>query len=377
MKFHIIQPVVVNQNSRSPACASRCRCSILRCSSRMPPWDCTIAFGSPVVPARIEHPERVLERHARRTSSGSVVGDERRPSSSSPSTAVARARHRVDDRVQRLASGRTRARCTGSRAPPAAPSARSARSGRSRSARRSPASRTTRPRPATRTPGTPPRSRGCSACRRRRGRRARRPARAARWRSARVSARSSPHVHSTSSRSSPPAISAERVVRAPPERVLGVVERRPRKPLRAGHLPRREHASTALADPEAIPDRAPEPVEVLDRPALQLAVGLEAPLAHVLRPSSRAAAARRAGSRGSVASSVSHHAIRAAHGDRHALRHAPARGRLAAGHRGGRRRRPVRAQVPRRGAGPEGAGGRDRRRRAGPRRSGCRSPSWC
>ena len=36
-------------------------------------------------------------------------------------------------------------------------------------------------------------------------------------------------------------------------------------------------------------------------------------------------------------------------------------------HRGGRRRRPVRAQVPRRGAGAEGAGGGDRGRRAGPR----------
>ena len=50
MKFHIIQPVVVNQNSRSPACASTCRCSIFRCSSRIPPWPWTIAFGSPVVP---------------------------------------------------------------------------------------------------------------------------------------------------------------------------------------------------------------------------------------------------------------------------------------------------------------------------------------
>jgi hypothetical protein len=49
-KFHIIQPVVVNQKTRSPARASTCRCSFLRCSSRIPPWPCTIAFGSPVVP---------------------------------------------------------------------------------------------------------------------------------------------------------------------------------------------------------------------------------------------------------------------------------------------------------------------------------------
>ena len=32
------------------ACASTCRCSIFRCSSRIPPWLCTIAFGRPVVP---------------------------------------------------------------------------------------------------------------------------------------------------------------------------------------------------------------------------------------------------------------------------------------------------------------------------------------
>ena len=49
-KFHIIQPVVVNQNTRSPSRQSRCRYIILRCSSRIPPWPCTIAFGSPVVP---------------------------------------------------------------------------------------------------------------------------------------------------------------------------------------------------------------------------------------------------------------------------------------------------------------------------------------
>ncbi len=49
-KFHIIQPVVVNQNTRSSACASRCRLSFLSCSSRIPPWPWTIAFGRPVVP---------------------------------------------------------------------------------------------------------------------------------------------------------------------------------------------------------------------------------------------------------------------------------------------------------------------------------------
>ena len=88
MKFHIIQPVVVNQKIRSPACASTCRCSILRCSSRMPPWDWTIAFGNPVVPDEYRTHSGCDERHA--------VEDQRllarrraTPSSSSPSTAVA------------------------------------------------------------------------------------------------------------------------------------------------------------------------------------------------------------------------------------------------------------------------------------------------
>ena len=30
----------------------------------MPPWPCTIGFGSPVVPEREQHVERVVERHA-------------------------------------------------------------------------------------------------------------------------------------------------------------------------------------------------------------------------------------------------------------------------------------------------------------------------
>ncbi len=60
-----------------------------------------------------------------------------------------------------------------------------------------------------------------------------------------------------------------------------------------------------------------------------------------------------------------HHGSRAAHRDRDPLRDPAARGRVAAGARGGRRRRPVRGQVPRRRPGPEGAGGRDRGRRAG------------
>ena len=83
------------------------------------------------------------------------------------------------------------------------------------------------------------------------------------------------------------------------------------------------------------------------------------------------------GSHSSVGILARHDASRAAHGDRHPLRDPAARGWVAAGARRGRRRRAVRGQVPRRRAGPEGAGRRDRGGRAGPRRSGCRSPSWC
>ena len=50
---------------------------------------------------------------------------------------------------------------------------------------------------------------------------------------------------------------------------------------------------------------------------------------------------------------------------RHPLRHAAARGRLAARHRRGRRPRHLRLQVPRRRPGRAGAGRRGRRRRAG------------
>ncbi len=40
----------MNQKTRSSSCASRCRWSFFRCSSRIPPWPWTIAFGRPVVP---------------------------------------------------------------------------------------------------------------------------------------------------------------------------------------------------------------------------------------------------------------------------------------------------------------------------------------
>ena len=49
-KFHIIQPVVVNQKNRSPGPRSQCNASALRCSRTIPPWPWTMPLGSPVVP---------------------------------------------------------------------------------------------------------------------------------------------------------------------------------------------------------------------------------------------------------------------------------------------------------------------------------------
>jgi hypothetical protein len=42
--------VVENQKKRSSGPTSFCRARAFACSSRIPPWPCTIGFGSPVVP---------------------------------------------------------------------------------------------------------------------------------------------------------------------------------------------------------------------------------------------------------------------------------------------------------------------------------------
>ena len=48
--FQIIQAVVLNQKIRSSGPMSHDSTRFFRCSIRIPPWQCTIAFGSPVVP---------------------------------------------------------------------------------------------------------------------------------------------------------------------------------------------------------------------------------------------------------------------------------------------------------------------------------------
>src|SRR6202050_5837310 len=49
-KFHIIQPVVVKKNMRSPGCTSIWNLSDLICSRIMLPWQWMMGFGRPVVP---------------------------------------------------------------------------------------------------------------------------------------------------------------------------------------------------------------------------------------------------------------------------------------------------------------------------------------
>jgi hypothetical protein len=69
------------------------------------------------------------------------------------------------------------------------------------------------------------------------------------------------------------------------EGVLGVVELRAAEPHGARHRAVGEHLVVAARDAEVVPDRGPEGLELLDRPAVQLLIGLEAALerAHVLR----------------------------------------------------------------------------------------------
>jgi hypothetical protein len=59
------------------------------------------------------------------------------------------------------------------------------------------------------------------------------------------------------------------------EDVLGVAERDVREPPRAGHVARGQHGRRVAVgrDAEEVPDRRPEPLDVLDRPAPQLLVG--------------------------------------------------------------------------------------------------------
>ena len=94
-----------------------------------------------------------------------------------------------------------------------------------------------------------------------------------------VCSRSSPHVHCDELAQLAGVADRDRVVVAPAEEVLGVGQPRPREPLRARHLAPAEHALVGLGglDVEELPDRAPEALEVVDRPPPQLVVVALAP----------------------------------------------------------------------------------------------------
>ena len=205
-------------------------------------------------------------------------------SSQSPAVPVEVAeRHRALERghlalhaLDQLAAVDGPCRRSGSRRRSAAPSARSGRSGRRRCARRSPASSSTTPRRGSRWRGRRRSSRGCSACRRRRDRRARRPSRLqaggdAGGLLAQLVPRPLPEVAQLRG-----VADRHAVARPVAEDVLRVGDLGAREPLGARHRRVGEHLLVAPLDVEELPDRAPEGLEVLGRPAPQRGVVVEA-----------------------------------------------------------------------------------------------------
>ena len=114
MKFHIIQPVVVNQNSAVAGLRVEVQVQHLQVLEQ----DAALGLHDRLRQAgragRVEHPQRVVERDARRTSAARRRRSAR-PSSSSPRTTVAQRRHRARRSRRAPRSGRTRCRCSGSR----------------------------------------------------------------------------------------------------------------------------------------------------------------------------------------------------------------------------------------------------------------------
>ena len=198
----------------------------MSCSSRMPPWPWTIAFGRPVVP--LEYRTWSGWSNATGVSSSCRVRRPEEPVLPAAAVEMAEPHERAADLgvdLRRLCCGRSRARRSDSRRRRAGPPARSARSGRSPSVHRSPAS--TRPDRAEARRGEKRRDglgdvrqvrRDAIAAGRRR-------ARAARPGCARRGAQLA-HVSSASGRSSEAwRIATARVVAAA-EDVLGIGERR-------------------------------------------------------------------------------------------------------------------------------------------------------
>ncbi len=95
--FHIIQAVVVNHWSRSPGCRSQLKPWFFRCSTRMPPWQCTIAFGNPVVPEEKRTQSGCAKGRGSNSSfAGSATSSSQESASGSASSAAAQVGHADD-----------------------------------------------------------------------------------------------------------------------------------------------------------------------------------------------------------------------------------------------------------------------------------------
>ncbi len=100
--IHIIQAVVVYQSIPSPGCWSQLRPWFLHASIRMPPWRCTIAFGSPVVPEE----KRTQSGWSKATGSNRAARARRaaRPTRARPAAIVGPAAHGTCTMCSRLGS---------------------------------------------------------------------------------------------------------------------------------------------------------------------------------------------------------------------------------------------------------------------------------
>ena len=275
-KFHIIQPVVVNQNARSSACMSRCRFRCLSCSSRIPPWPWTIAFGRPVVPLEYRT-HSGWSKATGSSTSGASAALPRKPVLPAAAVEVAQPHERPADARVDLVDDL--------RAIEVAPAVAIAVDGeqhrrldlREAVDHRARAEVRRAARPDRAEPGRGQERRDGLGDVRHVGRDAVAATDAERAQ-ARLDARGDRAQlrprHLLQRAQLGGVADRHRVVVAAAEDVLGIGERRAGKPPRAGHLATREHLARrgVEAHVEVLGDRRPEALEVADRPAPQLVV---------------------------------------------------------------------------------------------------------
>ncbi len=287
-KFHIIQPVVVNQNRRSPGRASRWRCSFLRCSSRIPPWPVDDRLRQAGGARGVEDPERMVERERREAEGLALARHEelvpaghvlqlRRTGGRGGLRVEVGDQDGVPDAGDRLLQLPTIGRAVEVLAAVAVAvdAEQHLRLDLGEAVdhacrRRSPARREDQTRRSRRRRGRRASPRGCSAGRRRRGRRSRRPGRAGRRRPRPTFARSSPQVDLLQLAQLGGVEDRDLIVVLAGEDVLGEVQARRRgtTPRRASRArPSAGPRSPSYCDVEVVEDRVPEALEVVDRPA--------------------------------------------------------------------------------------------------------------